>query len=323
MKAETELELFFNELSLHGQFPDLSSFRDSIGCVMRMRGVARRYGLDLRCHRNAVNAEVAPGRGVAAAAQTLGKDDRRALMAWLTTVGPFWDDERRHGGDEYLECRGKVVTDSGIGEAAYSAFHRVECGVISVEPSDWVVAPLPVDWWQDNKATKQVEIRNCWTTKALQAAITEASAAISSWVDLERAASARCLDLTFSPDAFDPLRRTPFHPGVALRLLLRLTTLQQVKTGFDDQGRRTAEANRLYRTEFAGDKARFSDSTEGEKRRFRSELTFAHPRNAGESLFCPWHGKVKTPQLRVHFSWPIKADEPLYVVHVGPKITKR
>ena len=318
------MELFFNELSLHGQFPDLSGFRDSIGRVMRMRNVARRYGLDLRCHRNSGSAEVVPGRGVAAVARTLGTDDRRALMAWLTTVGPFWDDERRHGGDEYLECRGDVVTDFGIGEAAYSAFHRVECGVISVEPSDWTVSPLLVDWWQDDEAKKQIEIGNYWTTEALQAALEKAPAAIASWQELERAARARCPDLTFSLDAFDPLRRTPFHRGAAQRLLLRLTTLQQAKTGFDDQGRRTSEANRLHQTAFSSEDPPFSDSSGDEKSKFRSELTFAHPTKAGESLFCTGHGKVETPpRFRIHFPWPIKGNEPLYVVYVGPKITKR
>ena len=35
------------------------------------------------------------------------------------------------------------------------------------------------------------------------------------------------------------------------------------------------------------------------------------------------HGKVKTPQIRIHFSWPITASTPLYVVYVGYKITKK
>jgi hypothetical protein len=42
-----------------------------------------------------------------------------------------------------------------------------------------------------------------------------------------------------------------------------------------------------------------------------------------EKIFCTWHGKVKTPQYRIHFSWPISAVAPLYVVYIGPKITKR
>ena len=32
---------------------------------------------------------------------------------------------------------------------------------------------------------------------------------------------------------------------------------------------------------------------------------------------------VRRMTLRLHFSWPIRADEPVYVVYVGPKLTKR
>ena len=27
--------------------------------------------------------------------------------------------------------------------------------------------------------------------------------------------------------------------------------------------------------------------------------------------------------LRLHFSWPVRAGEPVYVVYAGPKLTKR
>lgn len=79
----------------------------------------------------------------------------------------------------------------------------------------------------------------------------------------------------------------------------------------------------MFQLHFTGDKAWFSDSSSTEKSDFRKELTFRHPMNAGEYLFCTWHGKVKTPQLRIHFSWPIRASDPLYVVYIGPKITKQ
>ncbi|MCY3818840.1 MAG: hypothetical protein OXH52_05670 [Gammaproteobacteria bacterium] len=41
------------------------------------------------------------------------------------------------------------------------------------------------------------------------------------------------------------------------------------------------------------------------------------------SLFCPWHGKVSRLTLRLHFSWPVEAGRPIYVVYAGPKITSR
>jgi len=69
-------------------------------------------------------------------------------------------------------------------------------------------------------------------------------------------------------------------------------------------------------------KAWFSDSSDAEKNEFRTELTFKHPEIDGETLFCTMHDKVKTPQIRIHFSWPVRADAPLYVVYVGQNITK-
>lgn len=90
----------------------------------------------------------------------------------------------------------------------------------------------------------------------------------------------------------------------------------------DDDGL-NAEGLEIQQNHFVGDKAWFTDSSDGEKREFKNELTFPHPERPGETLFCTWHGKVKTPQMRVHFAYPLKRNEPLYVVYIGPKITKR
>lgn len=314
---------FLNELSLHRQFFEPADFVKSIGRVMRMREVAGLHGREIWRHRNTVNAVVGPGRSLAAAVDGLERDAQQALMQWLVRTGPFWDDERQHGEDEYLECRGEVVTDTGIGEAAFGAFLGFEYAVVSVKPSDWLASPLSVVWRESDEAARTVEVRNYSEVVVLRAAVEERPRPISGWPGLEDAARRQCADLVFAPEAFAPLGGSPFHRGAAERLLLRLKILQQVKSGFDSRGRRTAEANRIYRRHFSGGKAQFSDSSEGEKSRLRSALTFAHPEQPGESLFCPWHGKVKTPQLRIHFSWPIAADTPLFVVYVGPKITRK
>ncbi len=108
-----------------------------------------------------------------------------------------------------------------------------------------------------------------------------------------------------------------------------LEILNRFKVCFDEKGQRTAEGNTIYQDFFTGKKeggghgAMFSDSSDSEKNEFGKELTFNHPGAPTQTLFCPWHGKVQTPQLRVHFSDPIRANEPLYVVYVGPKLTKR
>ena len=111
--------------------------------------------------------------------------------------------------------------------------------------------------------------------------------------------------------------------GAAHRLTSLLDTLNQLKQSFDDKGTLTAEGLRLYQDRFTGSRAWFSDSSASEKSEFQTGLTFRHPEINDEYLFCPWHGKVSASTLRVHFSWPVSSSEPLYVVYMGPKITKR
>ena len=257
------------------------------------------------------------------AVQALSSDKRRALMQWLTRIGPFWEDIRQHSGDDdLLECNGDLVTDTAVGEAAYCLLHGVARSLVSLKPSSWLTSPLSVNW-HENGHVRSVEVRNYWDSDQLKATLESAPVPIGSWRDLEAVARTRCPDLTFANDSFDPLEGHPFGKGTAERLLARLNILHALKNCFNERGERTPEGHVLFQKHFTGDKAWFSDSSDTEKVEFESALTFAHPTNAGERLFCTWHGKVKTPQLRIHFSWPIRANKPLYVVYVGPKKTKR
>ena len=319
------MELIFNELSVHGQFADLATFRAAIGRVMGMRRLMQRCGRELYCHRRVVGSEVMRGMTMPQAVQALDLNSRRALMQWLTRHGPFWEDAREHGGDDYLDCfmyEDRIVTDTAVGEAAFCTLHGLRRGLVSLIPSSWKFSPVPVELHEDD-TVRSIAVRNYWDAEELDADLKEAQPPLGTWRDLEAAARSRCRDLTFSVDSFESLRGHPFHEGAADRILLRLIVLQEMRRCFDDSGERTADGHRLYQKHFTGAKAWFSDSSTSEKDDFENELTFPHPSIRGESLFCTWHGKVKWPQLRIHFSWPIRAAEPLYVVYVGPKITKR
>ena len=314
------MQLLVNDLSLHGQFSDLSSFRDAINRVVSMRQLARRFGRTLYCHRNMTNAQVTRDLSLFQAVQQLRVDEKRALMPWLTHYGPFWDDTRAHGSDDYLECKGNVVTDTALGEAAYLSLNGMERRVLSVTPSAWEVSPLQVEWVRESR--EPVDVINHWDHDALESALQAAPTPVASWKQLAAVAGERCPNLTFSADSFDPLDGHPFVEGAAQRVLILLETLQRFRTCVDEKQERTVEGQRLYQDHFTGDKAWFSDSSETEKNIFRTRLTFRRPNTEGDSIFCPWHGKVKTPQLRIHFSWPVPAGAALYVVYVGPKITR-
>ncbi len=101
--------------------------------------------------------------------------------------------------------------------------------------------------------------------------------------------------------------------------------LERLALSFDTTGERTPEGQQIYQDYFTGesDTVMFSDSSDTEKRKFRKALTFPHPRDPKKDLFCPWHGKERHGVLRLHFSWPIRFGEPVYIVYIGPKITRQ
>ena len=320
------MELLANDLSVHEQFHDLTGFRDALSRLMVMRGAARLFGREVHCHSTLLNAKPMPGITMQQAISSLGvESERRAVMIWLTSAGPFWDDVHRHGGDDWMECDGGVVTDTAVGEAAFRTLHGVDSGLLSVSPSAWNHTPLEVTWLREAEGldNRNAALENWWTAEALKEALRHRTPPIGSWGDMREASRNRFEQLTFAEDCFAPLAGVPFAKSAADRFIVLLDILDRSARAFEKDGARNAEGHRLYRDYFTGFRALFSDSSDSEKRNFRRELTFSHPEDREGSLFCTWHGKVSHLTLRLHFSWPIEAGKPVYVVYAGPKITKR
>ena len=314
-----------NEQSMHGQFHDTESFRDAFARLMAIRAVARRFGQEVHCHSSMLlKAEVRPDVSMRQALQRLSVDEKRSAMRWLTHGGPFWDVCRRHSSDDYLECRSEVVTDSAIGEAAYRTLHGMNCALVSFTPSDWDRSPIEAIWRRGGGGLndRTVALENWRDAAALENRLRNMSP-IRSWEGLRRISASRFDSLTFADNCFDPLFGTPFVKSAADRIVVLFELLDRLACAFDADGARTSEGQRIYQDHFTGDRGSFSDSSDSEKRDFREALMFRRPDDTGKSLFCTWHGKVRHPALRVHFSWPIRFGEPVYVVYAGPKITKR
>lgn len=325
------MELLFNDLSLHGQFNTPAEFEESIGRVMEMREAARRLGLEVHCPRSIADApRVVGDMPMRQAVQHLDRSTLSALMVWLDAHGPFMDDIRQHRGPEDsldLGDKDGVVTNTAVGEAAYCRFKDMDCRLVSLSPSSWNFSPVRVVLRKSRGRTYPLAVENYWERAALQQALEDAAPParpMGTWGDLEEKARKQYPALTFSADAFKHIRPHPFVPGAAERILRILRVLHDLKHSFNEQGGLTSEGMELYNLHFFGDKALFSDSSDTEKAQFQQELTFPNPYKAGERLFCTWHGKVKsTVPIRVHYHWNISADEPVYVMYVGPKITKR
>lgn len=320
----SNLELFVNDLSIEGQFADIPAFCRAIDTLMVMRQLAKQYGRDVYCHRGIANKPATHDWSFYQAIQRLDLNQRRVLMQWLTNHGPFWEDVRQHSSDDYFTCGEEPVTDSAVAEAAYCAAHGIGRHLVSLQPSSWGYTPLLVEWVQETGDNRLIELTNHWQQASLKTSLEAARAPIESWEQLAEHVKANYTHLTFFPDCFDELSAYPFVASAAHQIGTRLDVLNGLKNCFDAQGKWTQEGNSLYQTHFTGDRAWFSDSSATEKHEFSRELTFRNP-TASLSLSCTWHGKVNTPNnpLRIHFSWPVCADQPLYIAYIGPKITKR
>ena len=315
------MELLLNDLSLHGQFPDVTAFRAAIHRVMSLRHLAGSFGRELHSHRNIVNCLITPNTSLHDALQTFSQNEKRSLLQWLTRLGPFWEDTAVSGPDHWMDCGDEIVTETAVGEAAYCQSVGVSRGLVSFAPSRWEYSPVTVRIVSDS--ANEVTVANYWRSPELEVALGEAAPPIASWGQLESVSRTTFLRLTFSADSFSYLDGQPFAPGAAARILIRLGVLDQLMGYVDASGQRTAHGHQLYQSHFTGDRAWFSDSSDSEKREFERELTFPNPRPTGGSLFCTWHGKINHPPFRIHFAWPESPGAPLCVVYVGLKITRR
>ena len=318
------MDFLLNELSVHGQFATAHEFASSVETVMEIRDAIRQSGRELLCSRDVAYRNVTPDSIMQQAVQAMPRERRLAWIQWLARLGPYWSDDQEHSPDEWLEADGGMdVAGTALGEASYCCLHGLPKELVSIHPSDWIRQVLRVTWMKDYEHPMSVDIRNHWELATVAESLDGLPSPFSSWVTLEEHARRTCGSLTFADNAFGAFRGQPYAHGAAERLLIRLHVLNRMCGCFDDEGKRTPEGDRLYAKHFVGKKAWFTDSGPNEKEDFEDELTFPHPDQPGEYLFCTWHGKVKTPQLRIHFTWPIVPKRPVYVVYVGPKITKR
>ena len=317
------MDILLNDLAIAEKFDSRAKYEAAFDRIMRLREYLRQHRQVLKCKKWMLSIPVVGEQHAIEVVQGFDINKRRAIIGWLGSQGPFWDDSRHHSPDAYLECNEKIVTDTAIGEAGYSRLLGHDYCLISPIPSDWSGTPLTVAFTDDRGSTETADIQNFVELQELSRAVVASPVVIQSWERLETICRSEYTLLTIAADCFEPLRGVPFFPSAADKILGIFAILDTFKACFDDRGTRTQKGQELYQQHFTGERAWFSESSDDEIRDFGSEMTFKNPVNPEQQLFCSYHGKINTPKLRVHFSWPITATEPLYVVYAGPKITKR
>ncbi|MCY4331630.1 MAG: hypothetical protein OXC96_03815 [Cyanobacteria bacterium MAG CAR1_bin_15] len=328
------MDLLFNDLSIHGQFHDVDSFRQALQQLRRVHAAAKDLQCEVYCNSRLLNATYPiPGMSMQEAIGQLNKEMQRAIMTWWTKSLVT-----NHEGNQNLK---KVIidqvrvntplTETMIGRAVLEELESRKCGLVSMINSDWEFSPVKVkvEFHHNNISKIQcVEILNWWSPEKLRNRLLEdILSSINSWNDFQEALRKYLHSerLKFSEKCFKSLSdsKVNFHKSSANSLLNLLHILEQLAGAFDANGRRTDESHKIYQDYFTGDNALFSDSSDREKQHFKRNLTFPHPEHPGQEIFCPYHGKERHLTLRLHFSWPIQPGKPVYVVYIGPKLTKR
>lgn len=319
------MELIVNELSLHGQFENVSSFVEALSQMMAMRRVAQRYGIVVSCNSTLLNRHAVWKSDMRQALKRISESQRRSVMLWITRQGPFWDVHRKHPESEWFECRGCLITGTGLGEAAFCNMRGIECGVVSFSPSEWQDSPIQFVWKGGSDGSEQLRgsIENWYTGSDLEVSLKHLASEVKSWTDLRSVSTRRFTSLAFSSTCFDGLVGVPFVKRSANHILDLLEVLDCLAREFNDDGSRTIEGQRIYDNHFTGRQAWFSDSSNPEKQKFKHKLTFKDPRQPNIKSMFGWHGKENYSLIRLHFSWPIRHRESVAVVYIGPKLTKK
>jgi hypothetical protein len=223
-----------NDLSMCGQFNEPKVFHDAIDRVMVIRGEILKYGVSLYCHRKLTHALVFPNVPMQKAIGHLSLDKRRALMQWLNSHGPHWEDDRVHSTDEWYDVNGNVVTDTGLAEAAACCARGIHREVVSFQPSAWLYTPIQVRW-EELPSDQPILVPNHWRIETVRESLdAHASSAIDSWPTLEAYARRGYGRLIFGKDAFRPLDGHPFVPGASDRIQILLDILNKFKSCFDE-----------------------------------------------------------------------------------------
>ena len=332
---------YFNERSIHEQFRDAKSFMKALRPVNAMLKIIPKYSCKFHFSPKIKECRPMPDASLNEVRKRVTKDERdeRMVLLQLFTNNPYQDkyQESQHGDGDRLECQDTQgnthdvtnAENAGIGAATRRNLDTGLTGLISLTSPNWNDSRIRVTRKKEGRDDRCVDIENWLDATELECMLAlrwpeKLVAQWTTWTELSNHLVNLYKYLEFSEDCFKPLiKRKSYSQVSAKRVCSLLGKLNFYKNSIDKTGSRTGKTLETYNLYFRGGSgATFFDSSDTDKRKFRNELTFRHPGGSGK-LFCPWHGRENSEHLRVHFSWPIQAGKPVYVVYAGPKITTK
>lgn len=312
---------YINDRSLAGQYQRTSDFLDSLRELMRQRQQIPALTNYLFCSRSLHTRYVTPTDSFRTAVLN-DKTIVQPVLAWLTKYGPFWDDDRHQSHDDYFEHSGQDVTNEGLGEAARCLMAGSEAISVSFPNGGFDYSPVVIVQGLPDEPLAKIPVQNLWNFSQLQGSALASMPAACNWNQMLEQAQVRFDSISFSPQSVEALANQPFSVYVVERVFELLRVLNEFMQCRNTDGTYASRNQELIDQHFSGTKAWFTDESVTNKRDFKTEMTFPDYERQGESVFCSWHGKIKSPQYRIHFEWPVAARTKLRIFYIGPKITK-
>lgn len=319
------MEWILNDLSLNGQFLTEEDLKTSVQSLLLLRGKYQHFKDSFYISRTLGLKPALYSENLIEAIGGISDKNFKLLMYTWLSKGPFWDEDRFIVENDYFEYEGMDVTNHCLGEACRGKVLGNEISSVSFRGGEYNFeqTPLRVQHGLSEEVYNFYDICNFWEVTNLDLCICSSQPRITSWHDfLLRIQSDFAGELIIPDYACDKLKVTPFSMYVVKRSYELLNVLAQLVSERTSSGAWTSKGQDLYNDHFTGSKAWFTDESQNNKNHFEHEMSFIDPDDINAKITCSWHGKIKTPQTRIHFEWPIPKGKKLKVLFIGPKITK-
>ena len=268
------------------------------------------------------STEVRPGVTLSSVAQTMPRDKRNQLFAWVSKRGPFIESDRQTVEDDLFFFDDTEVTDLGLGEAARRIVVSLCAAVFSVvydRESRFSATPLSITQGFPDELVGCINLPNYRDGMALSRAVADLAPEPATWNELLSSCREVYDRLIVGSHCDEILTPHPYSPAIGRRIKELLEVLQHLMLEMNPDGSLTHTGNTLRQQYFVGERAPFSDESTSRKRN-PAAFTFPDPEGGG-ALTCYWHGKVSFKAYRMHFEWPAKPPRKrLRVAYIGPKI---
>lgn len=316
-----------NESSLIGM-SDLDQVSDYFNELMSARARSPNLRRVLFCSRKTSETEALNGERLLKTISRMPHDKRKAILLWLGKSGPFMDDDRVETDDDLYHLDEIEVTDLGPGEAARQRQRGLDARILSFANAEgnsaFAYTPIHVVQGFPDEPVDRVDIQNTWDLAEAKQWADAIDPEPESWRELLDVCRRRYGSLVIGEHCDYILNAQTFYPAVSRRVIELLKILNEITEGAAAQSGLGERGIELVQTHFAGGKSWFTDESDENKRQFAREMTFPDPTNPPQKLQCFWHGKIKTPQFRIHFEWPLpEAATHMKIAYIGPKLSKK